>query len=350
MPDESTTQPIERGALLDVLAASYGEPHELAAAAAPVVLGIDVSEHQGVIDWPAVAAALVAEDGSAGGFAIVKVREGTTYGDPRAAANLAGARAAGIPVLGAYGFLTATSSSRTQADAFVAAAPPDALHVVDVEAPGPLDVRGWVERYREHLPHHPLMIYTGKYLWSQRARVAYDGAAFGQLWVAGAVASAYVPGVDESLHRSWARVGQQNGGLPFHGWSSWTLMQFTEAARVPGVPTRVDGNAFRGTIADLRVLAGAEPPKPPQPHATTIHGPVKYGSTDDTTHGSVSPIQHRLDRQLGVHVTIDGDYGRQTMIAVEDWQERHHLTKDGVVGPKTAASMGFAYEDQERKR
>lgn len=56
--------------------------------------GIDVANWQGEIDWPAVAGVA---------FAWCKATEGYTFNDPFFAANVAGARAAGIPV-GGYHF------------------------------------------------------------------------------------------------------------------------------------------------------------------------------------------------------------------------------------------------------
>jgi hypothetical protein len=86
-------------------------------------------------------------------------------------------------------------------------------------------------------------------------------------------------------------------------------------------------------------LAGAAP-KPPAPLAAAdVRGPVKYGDRGPY----VRVIQHRLDQQLGVKVAIDGVFGRSTLIAVQDWQKKHRLTADGVIGAKTAASMGFTY-------
>jgi lysozyme len=214
------------------------------------LLGVDVSEHQGVIDWPRVAASGVS-------FAIVKVREGTTYADPRGQANIKGARSAGL-VVGAYHFLVSTSAATTQADAFVKDAPPDTLHCLDVEAPGPLDVRGWVARYREHYPHHPLLIYTNGPLWHSRSKVTYDAKPFGPLWVAGYRTSAYVP-THGSLAQQWVSVSPtDDGGLPFlgYGGGEWTLMQFTDHAQVPGITGGVDGNAYRGTLDGLKALTG----------------------------------------------------------------------------------------------
>lgn len=71
------------------------------------ITGIDVSHHQGAIDWHAVAA----DDVS---FVYVKVSEGGDYRDPRYRQNLAGADAAGIPA-GAYHYFTFCRSGADQA-------------------------------------------------------------------------------------------------------------------------------------------------------------------------------------------------------------------------------------------
>ena len=60
--------------------------------------GIDVSNHQGQIDWPRVAKDDVA-------FAIIKATEGGDFVDKSFARNIEAARAAGLTV-GAYHFFT----------------------------------------------------------------------------------------------------------------------------------------------------------------------------------------------------------------------------------------------------
>jgi lysozyme len=95
------------------------------------VRGIDVSHHQGGVDW-----AKAAGDGVA--FAYLKASEGRDHQDDLFAANWTAARAAGLRV-GAYHFFTFCSSGRAQAANFLAAAPPaaDALPAaVDLEFGG----------------------------------------------------------------------------------------------------------------------------------------------------------------------------------------------------------------------
>lgn len=74
--------------------------------------GIDVSHHNGKIDWN-----LVAEDPANLQFAYIKATEGTTIRDPYFIQNMKGARKAGLKV-GAYHFFRMTSSAHSQFDNF----------------------------------------------------------------------------------------------------------------------------------------------------------------------------------------------------------------------------------------
>lgn len=76
------------------------------------VHGIDVSRHNGAIDWPRVADAGVA-------FAWIKASEGGDVRDPRFTENVTGASAAGLRV-GAYHFFTFCRPAADQARQFLA--------------------------------------------------------------------------------------------------------------------------------------------------------------------------------------------------------------------------------------
>lgn len=111
--------------------------------------GIDVSHHQGRIDWPRVAADDVA-------FAYLKATEGGDYRDDAFARNWDAARAAGLAV-GAYHFFTFCRPGAEQADNVLATVPAaaDALPlVVDLEfggncgrVPAPADLRGELDAF-----------------------------------------------------------------------------------------------------------------------------------------------------------------------------------------------------------
>lgn len=95
------------------------------------VLGIDVSAHQGDIDWPTVRSAGVS-------FAYIKATEGVGHTDDAFATNWTSSRSAGV-ARGAYHYFTLCSSGTDQADAFLAAAPPDDASLppaVDLELDG----------------------------------------------------------------------------------------------------------------------------------------------------------------------------------------------------------------------
>jgi lysozyme len=94
--------------------------------------GIDVSNHQGGIDWNAVR-----RDGIR--FAYIKATEGGDFTDAYFAANWAGAAAAGVD-RGAYHYFTLCTPGATQAANFLRALPPDGhgelAPAVDLELAG----------------------------------------------------------------------------------------------------------------------------------------------------------------------------------------------------------------------
>src|SRR5689334_3908175 len=93
--------------------------------------GIDVSHHQGVVDWGRVGKSDVA-------FAILKATEGGDYVDETFTRNLAGAGAAGL-VVGAYHFFTFCRPGAEQAANFLRVVPRDRPMlppVVDIEFVG----------------------------------------------------------------------------------------------------------------------------------------------------------------------------------------------------------------------
>lgn len=98
--------------------------------------GIDVSHHQGEIDW-----AMVAASGQVG-YVYLKATEGSDHVDSCYEANLRGCRAYGLPV-GSYHFFTASSSAVAQARHFISHAErsqQDLLPMVDVEWSGTHDM------------------------------------------------------------------------------------------------------------------------------------------------------------------------------------------------------------------
>lgn len=216
-----------------------------------MILGVDVSEWQGRPDWRLV------HDRGGVAFAFARATYGSQHPDATYGYNRAAIPAAGI-IPGAYHFLTAGDPVAAQADAFCARADPAARHALDVEQAGsrPVDVAGWVARYRTHFPDHALGIYTGRDLWAATAG-GIHGATFGPLWAAGYLPNLYVPaGTDRSLAALAALVGTHQSGLPWAGWGAAEFLQFTDQARVPGISGPVDGDIYLGTLDQLQATTG----------------------------------------------------------------------------------------------
>src|SRR5207344_2546016 len=117
----------------------------VAALPAGALPGIDVSHHQGAIDWVQVAGAGVR-------FAFAKATEGRNYVDPQYATNKAGAALSGV-AFGAYHFAQPDGTANDailEADHFVDVAqlePGDLVPVLDIERTGGLSqaqVTQWI--------------------------------------------------------------------------------------------------------------------------------------------------------------------------------------------------------------
>lgn len=224
-----------------------------------MIFGIDVSKHQGTIDWPRV---------SGVDFAICRASLATTP-DPTFDRNLRGAKDRGL-LAGAYHFLypSAIVPAREQCNLFWSQLdrnPEGILTVLDVEKDGTAyptyaDVQAFVDRWRA-LTGHPLIIYTGKWYWngSDYPIKGRDGSMFGPLWK-----SQYVDPVSTSIRTLFAQV-EPSYWTGFGGWDEVTLLQFTSSASVSGISGRVDANAYRGTLAQLRSLAFTIPDTSEEP-------------------------------------------------------------------------------------
>jgi GH25 family lysozyme M1 (1,4-beta-N-acetylmuramidase) len=220
------------------------------------IFGVDVSHHQGHVDWPAARRAGVA-------FGICKASEGISFTDYQCAANLYGMRAAGVQ-RGAYHFLRAGSGAG-QARHFLSVVgdPDGVLLALDVErladpAPNARDVRDFAAELGRLTGGRRLVVYTGATFWA-RLTGGMDGKAAGWvLWDCGTGqhANAYVPGTG-SIGQLWAKV-RTAGWAGYGGWgpADRAFLQFSAAGRVPGVSGPCDVDAFFGTTAALATLAG----------------------------------------------------------------------------------------------
>ena len=110
--------------------------------------GIDVSAHQGVIDWTRVAGDNIS-------FVYVKATEGGDFTDSRFAQNWTGAHEAGLD-RGVYHFFTLCTPGAAQAQHFLDVAPPNAdalAPAVDLELVGNCGARPSAADVTEQLQH-----------------------------------------------------------------------------------------------------------------------------------------------------------------------------------------------------
>ncbi len=200
------------------------------------VIGVDVSNHQGDIDWLALARTDVA-------FAYIKATEGGDFRDRRFQANWEGARTAGLP-RGAYHFFTLCRSGAEQARNFIDVVPrePGALPpVLDLEHMGPCrsgaqvadvvrEITTAVDMLFGHYGRRPIL-YTD---------VVFDAA---HLWGHFKHETFWTRSI---LLPPWFRADQ------------WLIWQYHSSGRRDGVAGPVDLNAFRGsrTAFDAFAVAG----------------------------------------------------------------------------------------------
>ena len=96
------------------------------------------------------------------------------------------------------------------------------------------------------------------------------------------------------------------------------------------------------TLDDIRhdvkdLIAGSKPTPAPEPVAPDLPL-LKFGIQDRATAGTVAYLQKKLNG-YGAGLVVDGDFGNKTKQAVMDFQTRHGLTADGIVGPKTWGAL-----------
>jgi lysozyme len=206
------------------------------------VVGIDVSHHQGEVDWKRVAEAGIS-------FAYVKSSEGQNFRDTRFEENWAASAGAGIP-RGAYHFFTFCSPGKPQAEHFLMVAPPsqDALPpVADVEFVGNCSSHGELTKVREELRQFLRMIEEA---WQVKPILYLTPDALER-----------VLGSELAEYPVWIRSVFSQPDLD--DYRAWVLWQFSDNSRVDGIEGPVDRNALRPglTLRDLRRPA-AQPAAP----------------------------------------------------------------------------------------
>ncbi|MER7077440.1 GH25 family lysozyme [Saccharopolyspora kobensis] len=209
----------------------------------PPVEGIDVSNHNGPIDWSKVAA-----DGKK--FTFVLATDGTSFTNPRYSEQYHGAKDAGL-IAGAYHFARPSSSSaEEQANRFLDVAdyqsdgktlPPVLDLEVDPNSGGCYgmsvdQMHQWTKTFndkvKERTGKEPI-IYANPSFWREcmGGTNTFDGHP---LWL--------------------ASYGVDSPSVP-NGFSNWHFWQYTDEGSVAGINGSTDLNQFKEGMARLEKLA-----------------------------------------------------------------------------------------------
>jgi lysozyme len=196
------------------------------------VRGLDVSAHQGRVNWRSVAKSGIR-------FVYLKATEGGDFRDQRLIENLRDARAAGL-TCGAYHFFSLRSPGVVQAQNFIGAVPKGSVTVppaVDLEFAGNSAARPSAEEFQKQF---------GLFLNAIRKNYGCEPV----IYASDDFSSVYLKGY--SIQRPWVRavIFGPNGD----GNDSWVFWQFTDRARVPGIHGFVDMDVFNGNSAEFDLL------------------------------------------------------------------------------------------------
>lgn len=227
----------------------YG-PQSQAAMGNDLLPGVDVSSHQGEIDWNELARTQR--------FAIVKLSEGRTHKNPGRIERYAGAKRAGLTV-GAYHYakpLTDRGIKDAEAEAqhFMSLLNAvgwergvDLAPVLDLEDGDSRDDQynvdwgiSFLQRIEKELKVRPIL-YTGKWFYDSYMR----GASKSSIEII-------------SKYPLWlAHYSTMFGKDPEKGpWKEWSILQWTGSARMKGIEKKADRNFICGGQKGLKRLTG----------------------------------------------------------------------------------------------
>ena len=190
------------------------------------VYGIDVSRHQGDIDWERLSTGHHPDAPIS--FVYIKASEGSDFKDVKFKENFENARKHGF-VRGAYHYFSTTSSGLSQANLFISMVKlrkGDLPPVLDIEEKPKNkkkyieEVKVWLKKVEEHYGVKPIIYASSKY-----KQKYLDDSFFKEYpsWVA----HYYIPEL---------RKGEE-----------WLMWQCTDLGVLPGIKEKVDINIFNGS-------------------------------------------------------------------------------------------------------
>jgi len=212
------------GLVLVVLAACHGQSHKAndrrnvpPRDATALYDGIDISSHQGMIDW-----AKVCSDKDIR-FVYIKATEGATYRSPHYAYNVTQARRHGV-LVGSYHYLTSSSSIDEQFDnfsKFALKSVQDLIPMLDVEVRGNWSrsqlidsVDKFCELVEVHYGVQPMI---------------YSTMGF------------YNKNLTPHFNKHHLYIGRYSSAEPEINWEGeYTIWQYSETGIIPGIDAYVD--------------------------------------------------------------------------------------------------------------
>ena len=197
--------------------------------------GIDISHHQGMIDWGRLRTAMI--DRSPVRFVMIKATEGGDYVDDKFEENFYNAREYGF-IRGAYHFWSVLNGAREQAYFFldkVHLEPGDLPPVLDVEVKPDnmsvedfqMEILAWLHIVEDRYHVRPILYTYYKFKESYLNDARFEDYPY---WIA----HYYVPEV------------QYKG--------QWKFWQHTDVGRLPGINGYVDLDIYNGSNYDLEML------------------------------------------------------------------------------------------------
>ena len=275
----------------------------------------DLSEYQGVVDWPALV-------GAAYPAVIIRAYNGARS-DDQFAVNREHAHLAGVRALGLYAYLDPARDATDQAAEFVhtiGVLKPGEWPIVDVEsgASAADRTRAW-------------LAYVGRALGNSDVEWLYSGEAFYR-----------AQGLADVIPTSRTWLAAWGPDQPPDGEALW---QYTDHRTIPGVNVPVDCSVYRGTVEQLLAAIGDKPAPRPTPGPTAHpRWPFPTGIHPGGTTPSAIPLQQALKRtQWLPEDTVESThYGPATQAAVAGFNAKHGWNDKGVEHDPAIGPLGWA--------
>lgn len=197
------------------------------------VIGIDVSEFQGKVDWEDVE---ILEEKYPVSFVFIRATAGNDRVDKQFSTNWAGAKENKI-MRGAYHYYRPNENSIEQANLFIKTVKlqkgdlPPVLDIERLPKNQSLDslkkgLKRWLTKVENHYQVRPI-IYTGERYYSDFLKEEFSEYLF---WIA-----------NYNFYREKIE-------------DDWLFWQFTEKASLPGINHRVDVNIYNGDLQQLQFI------------------------------------------------------------------------------------------------